>query len=83
MRQITQLEEKRLLSKQKVAASDGLKCVETNWKIKSENIAKTDLKSNIGIAEMSLDQIIKILGKQLANDYYLLFWSPKGSLKAH
>jgi hypothetical protein len=33
----------------------------------------TDLKSNIGIAEMSLDQVIKILDKQLTNDYYLLF----------
>ena len=33
----------------------------------------TDLKSNIGIVEMSLDQVIKILDKQLANDYYLLF----------
>ena len=32
-----------------------------------------DLKTNIGIAEMSLDQVIKILDKQLANDYYLLF----------
>ena len=33
----------------------------------------TDLKSNIGLAEMSLDQVIKILSKQLTNDYYLLF----------
>jgi hypothetical protein len=33
----------------------------------------TDLKSNIRITEMSLDQVIKILGKQLTNDYYLLF----------
>ncbi|MFL6472943.1 MAG: hypothetical protein ACJ71H_19085 [Nitrososphaeraceae archaeon] len=33
----------------------------------------TDLKSNIDFAEMSLDQVIKILGKQLTNDYYLLF----------
>lgn len=30
-----------------------------------------DLKSNIGIAEMSLDQVCKILDKQLANDYAL------------
>jgi hypothetical protein len=33
----------------------------------------TDLKSKIGIAKMSLDQVVKILDKQLANDYYLLF----------
>jgi hypothetical protein len=33
----------------------------------------TDLKSKIGIAEMSLDQVVKILDKQLINDYYLLF----------
>jgi hypothetical protein len=32
----------------------------------------TDLKSNIGIAKMSLDQVVKILGKTPAN-YYLLF----------
>jgi hypothetical protein len=37
---------------------------------------KTDLKSNIGIAEMSLDQVVKILDKQLANDYYFLFTKP-------
>lgn len=37
----------------------------------NENIMKTDLKSNIGIAEMSLDQVVKILDKQLANDYAL------------
>jgi hypothetical protein len=35
------------------------------------NIMKTDLKSNIGIAEMSLVQVVKILDKQLANDYAL------------
>ena len=33
---------------------------EDDWKIESENIVKTDLKSNIGIAEMSLD-LVKIL----------------------
>ena len=32
---------------------------------------EADLKSNIGIAEMSLDQVFKILDKQLANDYAL------------
>ena len=32
---------------------------------------KTDLKSNIRIAEMSLDQVVKILDKQLAKDYLL------------
>jgi hypothetical protein len=37
----------------------------------NENFMKTDLKSNIGIAEMSLDQVVKILDKQLANDYAL------------
>ena len=37
----------------------------------SENIMKTDLQSNIGIAEMSLVQVVKILDKQLANDYVL------------
>jgi hypothetical protein len=37
----------------------------------SENIMKTDLRSNIGIAEMSLVQVVKILDKQLANDYVL------------
>ena len=62
-----------MLSKQKVAASDELKCAAIDWKIESENIMKTDLKSNYGIAEMSLDQVVKILDKQLANDYYLLF----------
>lgn len=35
------------------------------------DVMKTDLKSNIGIAEMSLDQAVKILDKQLANDYLL------------
>lgn len=34
--------------------------------------SETDLKINIRIAEMSLDQVVKILDKQLAN-YYLLF----------
>ena len=29
----------------------------------------TDLKSNIGIAKMGLDQVVKVLDKQLANDY--------------
>ncbi|MGE5662629.1 MAG: hypothetical protein ACM3X1_10335 [Ignavibacteriales bacterium] len=37
----------------------------------NENIMKTDLKSNISIEEMSLDQVVKILDKQLANDYAL------------
>jgi hypothetical protein len=32
---------------------------------------EADLKSNIGIAEMSLDQVFKILDEQLANDYAL------------
>ena len=32
----------------------------------------TDLKSNIGIAKVSLDQVVKILGNRLAN-YYVLF----------
>jgi hypothetical protein len=72
MRQITQLEEKRLLSNQKVAAPHGLKCAAIDWKIESENIVKTDLKSNIGNAEMSL-RLVKILDKRLANDDYLLF----------
>ena len=40
---------------------------EMDWKMESENIMKTDLKSNICIAEMTLDQ-----DKQLANDYVLL-----------
>jgi hypothetical protein len=31
----------------------------------------TDLKSNVGIAKMSLDQVVKILDKQLADDYLL------------
>ena len=31
----------------------------------SENIMKTDLRSNIGIAEMSLEQVVKILGKPI------------------
>ena len=35
-----------------------------------ENTIKTDLKSHIGIA-MSLDQVVKLLDKQLANDYVL------------
>ncbi|HEY6668641.1 MAG TPA: hypothetical protein VI033_05750 [Candidatus Nitrosopolaris sp.] len=38
-----------------------------------ENIMKTDLKSKIGIAEMSLHQVVRVLNKQLVNDYYLLF----------
>jgi hypothetical protein len=38
--------------------------------MESENTMKTDLKSHIGIA-MSLDQVVKILDKQLANDYVL------------
>ena len=37
----------------------------------SENIMKTDLQSNIGTAEMSLVQVLKILDKQLANDCLL------------
>jgi hypothetical protein len=37
----------------------------------TENIMKTDLQSNIGIAEMSLVQEVKILDKQLADDYVL------------
>jgi hypothetical protein len=37
----------------------------------SENIMKTELQSNIGIAEMSLVLVVKILDKQLANDYLL------------
>jgi hypothetical protein len=72
MRQITQLEEKRLVRNQKVAAPHGLKCAAIDWKIESENIVKTDLKSNIGNAEMRL-RLVKILDKQLANDDYLLF----------
>jgi hypothetical protein len=40
--------------------------------MESENVVKT-LKFIIGIAEMSLDQVVKILDMQLANDYYLLF----------
>jgi hypothetical protein len=39
--------------------------------MESEYIMKTDLKSNIRIAEMSLDQVVKILDKQLAKDYLL------------
>jgi hypothetical protein len=77
----TQLEEKSLLSKQKVAASDELNCAETDWKMESESIMKTDLKSNIGIADMSLDQVAKILDKQLANEYLLFkgpsLWAPQ------
>jgi hypothetical protein len=38
-----------------------------------ENIMKTDLKSKIGIAEMSLHQVVRVLNNQLVNDYYLLF----------
>jgi len=63
-----------LLSKQKVAASDELKCAETDLNMELENIMKTDLKYNICIAEVSLDhhnQAVKILDKQLANDYLL------------
>jgi hypothetical protein len=56
-----------------VAGSDELKCSETNWKMESENIMKTHLKSNMDIAEMSLNQVVKILDKQLDNDYYVLF----------
>jgi hypothetical protein len=41
--------------------------------MESENIMKTELKSNLGIAEIRLDQVVKILDEQLANDYYLLF----------
>lgn len=37
----------------------------------NENFMKPDLKSNICVAEMSLDQVVKILDKQLANDYAL------------
>jgi hypothetical protein len=61
-----------LLSNQKLAVPDELKCAAIDWKIESENIVKTDLKSNIGIAEMSLD-LVKILDKRLPNDDYLLF----------
>jgi hypothetical protein len=39
--------------------------------MESENIMKTDLKSNVGIAEIRLDQVVKVLDKQLANDYLL------------
>lgn len=62
-----------MLSKQKLGTYDELKCAETNWKMESENIMKTDLKSNIGNAEMSLAQVIKILDKRLARDHYILF----------
>ena len=41
--------------------------------MESENIMKTHLKSNMDIAEMSLNQVVKILDKQLDNDYYVLF----------
>jgi hypothetical protein len=41
------------------------------WKMESESIMKTDLKSSIDIAEMCLYQVVKILDKQLANDYLL------------
>ena len=37
----------------------------------NENFMKPDPKSNICVAEMSLDQVVKILDKQLANDYAL------------
>ena len=33
-----------------------------------EDIMKTDLKSNLGIAEIRLDQVVKILDEQLGND---------------
>jgi hypothetical protein len=41
------------------------------WKMESERIMKTDLKYSIGIAEMCLYQLVKILDKQLPNDYLL------------
>jgi hypothetical protein len=41
--------------------------------MESKNIMKTDLKSNVGIAEIRLDQVVTVLGKQLANNYYFLF----------
>jgi hypothetical protein len=41
------------------------------WKMESESIMKTDLQSSIAIAEMCLYQVVKILDKQLANDYLL------------
>jgi hypothetical protein len=50
------------------------------WKMESESIMKTDLKSSIGIAEMCLYQVVKILAKQLANDYLLpplLYFTPR------
>jgi hypothetical protein len=75
MRQITQLEEKKLFSKQKVAASDELKCAAIDWKIESENIMKTDLKSNMGVAEMSLDQVVNnaALGTMQGNVPIILY----------
>ena len=39
--------------------------------VESENIMKTDLQSTIGIADVSLVQVVKIPDKQLANDYVL------------
>ena len=50
------------------------------WKMESESIMKTDLKSCIGIAEMFIYQVVKILDKQLANDYLLpplLYFTPR------
>ena len=41
------------------------------WKMESESIMKTDLKSSIGIADMYLYRVVKILDKQLVNDYLL------------
>jgi len=41
--------------------------------MESKNIMKTDLTSNVGIAEIRLDQVVTVLDKQLANDYYFLF----------
>jgi hypothetical protein len=61
-----------LVRNQKLAAPHGLKSAAIDWKIESENIVKTDLKSNIGNVEMTL-RPVKILGKQLTNGYHLLF----------
>jgi hypothetical protein len=44
-------------------------CSIKNVNVESENIMKTDLQSNIGIAEMSLVQVVKILDKQLNWQY--------------
>jgi hypothetical protein len=60
-----------LLSKQKAAASDESKCVETDWKMESENIMmKTDLKSKIGISEMSLHQVVRVLNRRLLSSVH-------------